>query len=749
MRFLKAAETLSLRRSGLLTWKASGGDPAFIFDVPQNEIGFVCFLVIGLHGHLAPALCIDEGLGFSDLKIISLKSFPISFYHVPIRNYTRIYRILFRLSGKSGAFRFIAFWTKSAVTVAVLHYVFNLRYQNIGVFSPSVSPAGEKSTLKANIKRIVKFFSDVMKGEGVRIQADVQSSLQMLRLHMSLAAQPVEIRMKELLAAIPGVEPLISFIVPTYNTNVTYLNDLLNSFKIQNADYAELILSDDGSTKVETLAWLKEARSVPKVTVILNAENRGIAAATNAGVEVAKGTWISFIDHDDQFTPSAVAVIADAITQYPDADLFYTDEIITDEALQPLDVFCKPAFDSVLLSGMNYINHFSVYRHSQLAAIGYLRGDRDGSQDYDLLLRYLSQCKTKLVIHIPFPAYMWRRDERTYSHVNIEKSVFNARQAIADAYRSKYESVEVFPALDANLHRISFGTKRRPTISVILPNRDSFQLIARIIDDLLHHTIYPALEIIIVDNGSRDENVLLFYDKLIQDIDLITIEIKEEAFNFADMCNRGARLAKGELLLLLNNDIEVMEPHWLDEMVNCLNYDNVGVVGAKLLYPDGTIQHNGVIVGLSDAAGHWYVGDVSDVAGPMGRFRVRQTMTAVTGACMLVTRACFDRVGGMDAINFPISYNDIDFCLRARQKGFRTIWTPFAQLIHHESVTRGSDETGENNIRFKAEFARLQERHGTAGYIDDAYSPFYDRRYSVPHLIVPPVLPSLRLNFFS
>jgi GT2 family glycosyltransferase len=184
-------------------------------------------------------------------------------------------------------------------------------------------------------------------------------------------------------------------------------------------------------------------------------------------------------------------------------------------------------------------------------------------------------------------------------------------------------------------------------------------------------------------------------------------------------------------------------------MVECLGFDGTGIVGAKLLYPNGLVQHNGVIVGLGQAAGHWYIGEDNDDPGPMGRFAIRQTLTAVTAACMLVTRACFETLGGFDEVSFAIAYNDIDFCLRAKAAGFRTIWTPFARLVHHESVSRGSDETGENNLRFKIEFGRLQERHGTADYLDDAYSPFFDRRYSKPHLIIPPALPVPRANVFS
>ena len=206
---------------------------------------------------------------------------------------------------------------------------------------------------------------------------------------------------------------------------------------------------------------------------------------------------------------------------------------------------------------------------------------------------------------------------------------------------------------------------------------------------------------------------------------------------------------KGDAILFLNNDIEVLEPGWLDEMVECLAFSQTGIVGARLLYPDGSLQHAGVIVGLGEAAGHWHIAEPADTPGPMGRLAVRQTIGAVTGACMLVTRACFEALGGFDEVAFPIAYNDVDLCLRARHAGFRTVWTPFATLSHHESVSRGSDAEGENALRFKAEQARLQERHATRTVIDEAYSPFYDRRYSRPHLILPVDLPDARPASFG
>ena len=329
-----------------------------------------------------------------------------------------------------------------------------------------------------------------------------------------------------------------------------------------------------------------------------------------------------------------------------------------------------------------------------------------------------------------------------------ERSVANAREALRSAYADVGQRVSVEPAPGSpDVHRVRFPDAPRPLVSVIIPNRDSLALITRIVDDLLRRTSYPAIEIVIADNGTTDPAVLAFYEGRWSE--RFVVDLVVEPFNFSRMCNRGARLARGDVLLFLNNDIEVTEPGWLDEMVECLAFTRTGIVGARLLYPDGSLQHAGVIVGLGEAAGHWHVAEPADTPGPMGRLAVRQTMGAVTAACMLVTRACFEALDGFDEIAFPIAYNDVDFCVRARHAGYRTVWTPFATLTHHESASRGSDEEGENAARFRVEFGRLQERHATATIVDEAYSPFYDRRYSRPHLMLPDALPTARRGSFG
>ena len=727
-----------------VVWRSEADDPGFVFEVGAGAGRFIGFFLKAGDGTMAPRITFDDGDGFSEITALTLKAFPFAFYHVSLERLRDLRRLRFRPCQQSGTFRFAAFQTSNAILVAVLHYLFNLRYQNIGIVAPDARGRSNRwATFTSTVARIAKFFRDVAKGGGVRVQEGAEDMLPVLKLAMSLKATDVQTRLEDELGE--GEAPLISFVTPTWNTRPDYLRDLLDSFAVQKAPYAELVLSDDGSTNAGTLADLRAAAARRGVEVLLQGTNRGIAAATNAGIAAARGRWIAFIDHDDVFVPGAVAVIADAILRCPEATFFYTDEIIVDDALKPIGSFCKPAYDSVLLSGANYINHFSVFRADRLAALGRLREDREGSQDYDLLLRYLAGAARHSVVHIPFPAYMWRRGERSYSAIHTAPSVASARRALAVTYKLPDSAIE--PASLPDLHRVRLPSKSGRLVSVIIPSRDSPELIERVVGDLRSKTAYRPVEIVVVDNGTTDARVLAFY-RTIERGD-IRVDIVPEAFNFARMCNRGAALAKGDALLFLNNDVEVLDPGWLGEMVECLGFPETAVVGAKLTYPDGRIQHNGVIVGLGEAAGHWYIEADGNHPGPMGRFAVRQTLSAVTGACMLVTRSCFEALHGFDAERFGIAYNDIDFCLRARDAGLRTVWTPFAHLVHHESLSRGSDETGPQNARFRIETARLQERHGTAAFIDDAYSPFYDRRRSEPFIIVPEALPALRPNRFS
>ena len=543
-----------------------------------------------------------------------------------------------------------------------------------------------------------------------------------------------------------GERPLISFVVPVFDTSRRYLDDLLASFRIQAPGLAQLVLSDDGSTKAETRDWLQEHTGDSDIVILRNPQNLGIARATNAGIEIADGLWIGLLDHDDVLSPHCVRVIANALHDNPDAEFVYTDELVANGALQPLEYFLKPAYDPVLLSGVNYINHLSLYKSERLRGVGGFREGFQGSQDYDLLLRYLGGLDAERVLHLPYPAYVWRRDGKSYSASFMETATTRARDTLAEHYKRDGIQPPVESAIAPDLHRIRFDAIQKVSrkISVVIPNRDAFPLISRILRDLETKTDYPDLEIIIIDNGTTDKHVHDLYRDHVRGRASSIIKIEPEPFNFSRAVNKGIALASGDLILLLNNDIEVIEPGWLREMACCFAYPGTGIVGARLLYPDRTIQHAGVIVGFGNYAGHWFVGKSQNFPGPMARLHVRQSLSAVTGACMLISRDCLEKTGPFDEKFFAVAYNDIDFCLRAGQQGYRVVWTPFATLIHHESASRGSDEKAANVERFQREKANLEACHATSTFQDRACNPWYTRHRSEPGLALLDHLPKAR-----
>ena len=528
-------------------------------------------------------------------------------------------------------------------------------------------------------------------------------------------------------------EPWLSLVVPVYNTPERYLSDLYESFENQNSKHVELILSNDGSSNPETLRWLETCKTNDRVILVSSEENRGIAEALNKGVEHCRGEWVGFLDHDDLIAPNAFKVIYKALNEHPEAQFAYTDELIIDDELKAINLFLKPEYDPILLSGMNYINHFSLFKRRKLKEVGEFNPELDGSQDYDMLLRYLKKTAPSPVLHIPFPAYWWRQIPQSFSHRFLERALDAARRTLTKHYPKKGYEIEVGAALNPELHKVSFTPENGnwPKIGIIIPNKNSPALIKKIVYDVFEKTDYPNFEVLVVDNGTTDKDVLDFYDAMSAKYPNFEALVEEEPFNFSRSVNKGFNKLVCDHFLILNNDVEVIEDDWLREMVSCLAYDNAGIVGAKLLYADDTIQHAGVLVGMSGLAGHWYYKFNSDEDGPMARLKVRNSMTCVTGAVMLISGDCLDTVGAWDETNFAVAYNDVDYCIRAHNAGFRIVWTPFACLYHHESLSRGSDKSRENRDRFQKEKSSLQSIHNTKHFIDPAYNPLYKRSSNV------------------
>ena len=712
-------------------WHATTEDPRYIFSLRFLRPQFLFIFLEPLNEPLDPVLFLDRGHGFNEGESLSLVCAGPTGYIVSLKELREVSAIRFDPCSATASFQF---WAKR------LHFANRLdtflerlttdltakkgyapRFQHIGKRDATSMCVSDRLAIARTTK---DHFSHVMMLAKQRTNTPICST----------GSQQV---------------PFISLVVPVYNTPPKYLKDLVESFHDQGTAYAELVLSDDGSTLPATLELLNTLRGKPGIKVLIHSTNTGIAGATNRGIASASGQWVGLVDHDDALSSCALEQVFSSIQRFPDAKFFYTDEVITNPKLEPVGYILKPAYDPVLLSGVNYINHLSIYRRDLLNRIGNVREGFEGSQDYDLLLRYLTNVPPSEVVHIPFPAYKWRRVSTSFSTKFQDQSVQSARRGLADHFAPAFGTIPIVAALDPTLHRprLDAAISDWPSVSIVIPSRDAFPLISLILENLRDKTDYPNLEIIVVDNGSRDSRVLDLYAAFGRSFPKFTVSIEVAPFNFAGQINRGIRLAKGKHVLLLNNDVEVQSADWLKEMVSCLAYHRVGIVGSRLLYPDRTLQHAGVIVGFGDYAGHWFERKPEKFPGPFARLMVRQSLSAVTGACMLISRDCLDAVGLLDEDDFAIAYNDVDYCLRACGQGFRIVWTPFASLIHHESASRGSDETPENRQRFAREKKSLQDRYRTAEFCDPAISPWYSRDRSNPCLVMLNELPPARTGW--
>jgi GT2 family glycosyltransferase len=535
--------------------------------------------------------------------------------------------------------------------------------------------------------------------------------------------------------------PLISFVAWVKDASSVHLSELLQSFQDQLSGAAELIICDDNSSSSDTQHWLARHEPAPNLQIIRSMRDAGYASTINAGIAAARGEWICVIDQTGALTPYVVNLIAQAILEHPDCKLIYTDEVVTDDKLEALSYRIKPAYDEVLLSGFNYINHLCCYRRDLVQKLGGFREKGSGLENYDMVLRYTQGLCSDEIKHLPYPG--WRGRD-----VCITPDGGAAGRILAERYVPAHRDAALgeIDAADGR-YRIRFDKqiKQWPRVSIVIPNRDSFELISRILFDLKDQTDYENIEIIVIDNGTTDARVLALYETMKEGRIPFQYRVTPMPFNFSRQTNQGIAMASGELILLLNNDVEVIGRQWLREMVSCFDYLDTGIVGARLLFPDGRIQHAGVILGMSGLSNHWFWGEHQSVAGPMNRLHVRQSLTAVTGACMLVSRSCFEKVGLFDEDEFVVAHNDIDFCLRAVARGFRIIWTPFATLIHHESLSRrGSDDTRAGRARAQQEAKSMRRRYNPETMQDRAFSPWYDRHQIVPSITMLKQLPMAR-----
>ena len=520
--------------------------------------------------------------------------------------------------------------------------------------------------------------------------------------------------------------PLISVILPVYNPDLRHLEATIESVRRQIYEPWELCIADDASTDPAVRPFLEKCAAADgRIKLTFRDRNGHISACSNSALKLATGEWCALLDHDDAFAEDALTLIALEIVRYPDAGLIYSDEDKIDEAGTRSNPFFKPDWNPELFLGQNYINHLGCYRADLLREIGGFREGFEGSQDYDLALRCIERLRPEQVRHIPRILYHWRMIGGSLAAVVDAKPYAReaARRAISDHAKRLGMPGTVTACPENNeSHRFIHEIPRpAPLVSIIIPTRDRAELLQRCVESIQSRTEYRPLEIIIVDNGSVEPETLDFFRAIEQE----NVRVIPEGipFNYSRLNNRAAADARGEVLVFLNNDTEIDEAGWLTEMTSHAVRAEVGAVGARLWYPDGTLQHGGVILGLGGVAGHAFPHIPRGHPGYFNRAMLQQNCAAVTGACMAVRKSVFDELGGFDEENLGVTFNDIDFCLRLTQRGYRVVWTPYANLIHHESASRGHQRTREEQREFERAVDYMHQTWAEELLHDPFYNP--------------------------
>jgi glycosyltransferase involved in cell wall biosynthesis len=520
--------------------------------------------------------------------------------------------------------------------------------------------------------------------------------------------------------------PLVSVIMPVFNTDPRWLEAAVESMFAQSYPDWELCIADDASTRQETRDALA-ALDDPRIRVVRLEANSGIAVASNAALDVARGEFVALLDHDDELAADALIEIVTAIDR-EDADFVYSDEDKIDFDGNHVDPHFKADYSPDYLFSINYLCHLAVMRRDLLQRIGGFRAGFDGAQDFDLFLRYLEHAKR--IVHVPRVLYHWRMHEGSTAAASSAKpkSWDAGCRAVADALERRQIAARVEPGPYPNTYCVRRCLKDEPLISVIVPFKDKPELLEACLNSVIEKSGYQNFEFLAVDNGSQLAATHRLLESLPARDARVRVLAYDAPFNYSAINNWAVTQSRGDVLLFLNNDIEAISDGWMLAMLEHAQRGDVGVVGALLLYPDNTVQHSGVIVGLGGVAGHAHLHDKVESPGYFSRLHLIQDLSAVTFACAMTRRAVFDKVGGLNENELTIAFNDVDYCLRARELGLRVIYTPCARLYHFESKSRGYEDTPEKQARFGKEIAYMQRRHAdvlTAG------DPFYNPNFAL------------------
>jgi glycosyltransferase involved in cell wall biosynthesis len=532
--------------------------------------------------------------------------------------------------------------------------------------------------------------------------------------------------------------PLISILLPVWNVPVAFLEETLASVLAQEYRNWELVVVDDAATAAGVGDCLaRAAQADPRIRVTRRPVNGGIAQATNDALAQARGEYCAFLDHDDRLGADALLCMAEAINAQRDAILFFSDEDKLAEGGARVMPYFKPAWDGEWIRTTNCVLHFMVVRTATLRELGGLTPGIDGAQDWDLVLRVAEAAGRHRIRHVPFVLYHWRELPGSTAAAAFEKPalVDAQRQVILQSLLRRGETGE--PRLTTQGWRIEYAMPQpAPLVSIVVPTRDRVDLLRTCVESIRTRTNYAPYEIVIVDNESREPAAVAYLASLARDGTARVVRYPHP-FNYAAQCNLGVREARGTLIALVNNDIEVTSPRWLDELASLAARPGTGLVGATLYYPDGTLQHAGVILGLNGVGDRPWIGTPRGYAGPYGRARAVREVSGLITACAVVARDRYLAVGGMNE-SLAVSCNDLDLCLRLTRAGLANLVTPHAELVHHESASRGLADDPAN-----ARLASDEERRFAAQWprelaADPLYNPNLTLRGTAYALAWPP-----------
>ena len=713
--------------------EAINEDPYFLIEINSKESGwyFLNFLIETSRSKDEARLYIDYGTDFSEKNSVPVPYCTNKISKRVIYISEKDFKLRFDPQKNNGHFKILMLnISKIDETVAVkemfAHLLNNLKDEVVKdaplISSRQLKKQLENRSVNAGSCYIDELLSDYNKlfySEVDRVSYDewIQT--------IELPSLPNKKQVNKLISGFT-LNPIISVIVPVYNTNAVYLRACIDSVLKQSYPNWELCIADDASPKPHVREILQHYRSInQRIKVCFRKMNGHISKASNSALKLATGDFVALLDHDDELPEHALLFMVQAINNNPEAQVLYSDE----DKLNTQGERCEPHFKSDwnpdLFYSQNYVSHLGVYRRSLLNKIDGFRVGVEGSQDHDLLLRCLPYLTNNQIIHIPQVLYHWRIVDGSTALASGEKSYTtdSGVRALSDYFEIQNPGVRVEQGMVTNTYRIRWPIPLNPPlVSLLIPTRDRRTLTETAVRSIIDKSSYTNYEILILDNGSVEVETLEFFREIQLEDKRVRVLRYDQPFNFSAINNFGVSHAQGEVIGLVNNDVEVISTEWLSEMVSHVMRPEIGCVGAKLYYANDTLQHAGMIIGIGAVAGHSHKYFDRNAHGYFTKLKLIQNYSGVTAACLLIRRNVYEQVGGLDEVNLTIAFNDVDFCLKVREAGYRNLWTPYAELYHHESISRGTEDDPVKQERFRKEVEFMKNKWGDKLNLDPYYN---------------------------